>query len=112
MGSKAGDTKNNPATASSADQNHKQQQQLYQAQNSSDEDDSLILPQLTDAEKASPIGAAMGYLMGLFFSLKQQLIIQRNLEAAGEKAKGSAIVSSSTTAMTPSGSSNIAANNP
>ena len=43
--------------------------------------DSLFLPQLTEAEKQSPIGAAMGYLMGLFFSLKQQLMIQRSLEA-------------------------------
>ena len=58
-----------------------------------------MLPQLTEAEKASPIGAAMGYLMGLFFSLKQQLIIQRSLEAAGEKAKGNAIFSSSTPAI-------------
>jgi SHAQKYF class myb-like DNA-binding protein len=53
--------------------------------------DSLMLPQLTEAEKQSPIGAAMGYLMGLFFSLKQQLMIQRSLEAAGEKAKGNAM---------------------
>ena len=42
-----------------------------------DQNDALTLPQLTDAEKQSPIGAAMGYLMGLFFSLKQQLDIQR-----------------------------------
>jgi SHAQKYF class myb-like DNA-binding protein len=53
--------------------------------------ESLMLPQLTEAEKASPIGAAMGYLMGLFFSLKQQLMIQRALEAgADEKDKGNA----------------------
>ena len=45
--------------------------------------DSLMLPQLTEAEKQSPIGAAMGYLMGLFFSLKQQLMIQRAAEKAG-----------------------------
>lgn len=49
--------------------------------------DSLILPQLTEAEKQSPIGAAMGYLMGLFFSLKQQLLIQRSLEAGSVGAK-------------------------
>jgi hypothetical protein len=46
-----------------------------------------MLPQLSEAEKQSPIGSAMGYLMGLFFSLKQQLMIQRSLEAAGEKAR-------------------------
>jgi SHAQKYF class myb-like DNA-binding protein len=45
------------------------------------QNESLILPQLTEAEKQSPIGSALGYLMGLFFSLKQQLLIQR--EAAG-----------------------------
>lgn len=39
--------------------------------------EALMLPQLTEAEKNSPIGASMGYLMGLFFSLKQQLAKQR-----------------------------------
>lgn len=56
--------------------------------------ESLMLPQLTEAEKASPIGSAMGYLMGLFFSLKQQLMIQRSLEADRQKAKGSTLFSS------------------
>jgi len=37
----------------------------------------LQLPQLTEDEKCSPVGASMGYLMGLFFSLKQQLHTQR-----------------------------------
>lgn len=37
----------------------------------------LVLPRLTEEEKSSPIGASMGYLMGLFFSLKQQLDMQR-----------------------------------
>lgn len=37
----------------------------------------LVLPRLTEDEKTSPIGASMGYLMGLFFSLKQQLEMQR-----------------------------------
>lgn len=37
----------------------------------------LLLPQLTVEEKQSPIGASMGYLMGLFFSLRQQLMAQR-----------------------------------
>jgi SHAQKYF class myb-like DNA-binding protein len=39
--------------------------------------DSLLLPQLTLEEKQSPVGASMGYLMGLFFSLKQQIVEQR-----------------------------------
>lgn len=58
---------------------------------SSDDKAALMLPQLTEAEKQSPIGSAMGYLMGLFFSLKQQLMIQRSLEAAGEKARATPV---------------------
>mmetsp|Transcript_33807 Transcript_33807/g.79678 ORF Transcript_33807/g.79678 Transcript_33807/m.79678 type:complete len:688 (-) Transcript_33807:153-2216(-) len=83
------------------------QQQIQNPHTSDDGNDSLMLPQLTEAEKQSPIGAAMGYLMGLFFSLKQQLIIQRSLEAAGEKAKGNALFSSSSTTMVAS-NANIA----
>lgn len=110
-GSKEDATNSPLATILSADHNQNQKQErLHQSQNTSDDNDSLMLPQLTEEEKASPIGAAMGYLMGLFFSLKQQLIIQRSLEAAGEKAKGNAL------AMASSGNSNInmntAANNP
>lgn len=52
--------------------------------------DALMLPQLTEAEKASPIGASMGYLMGLFFSLKQQLMVQRSMEASAEHDKNNA----------------------
>lgn len=111
-GSKEGAPNNALATVTSADPCQKQHQELYQSQNISDGNNSLMLPQLTEAEKASPIGAAMGYLMGLFFSLKQQLIIQRSLEAAGEKAKGNVLFSPSATAMAPVGSSNIAPNNP
>jgi SHAQKYF class myb-like DNA-binding protein len=44
--------------------------------------EALMLPRLTEAEKQSPIGASMGYLMGLFFSLKQQLVAQRAVAAA------------------------------
>jgi SHAQKYF class myb-like DNA-binding protein len=40
--------------------------------------EALMLPQLSEAEKNSPIGASMGFLMGLFFSLKQQLAQQRD----------------------------------
>lgn len=43
--------------------------------------EALMLPQLTPAEKNSPIGASMGYLMGLFFTLKQQLAAQRTRDA-------------------------------
>ena len=111
-GSKEGAPNSTLATVTSADPSQKQDQELYQSQNNSDGNDSLMLPQLTEAEKASPIGAAMGYLMGLFFSLKQQLIIQRSLEAAGEKAKGNVLFSPSAAAMAPNGSSNIAPNNP
>ncbi|KAL3938297.1 MAG: hypothetical protein SGARI_001793, partial [Bacillariaceae sp.] len=45
-----------------------------------EENASLMLPELTDLEKESPIGSAMGHLMGLFFSLRQQLLIQRSVE--------------------------------
>ncbi|KAL7577011.1 hypothetical protein ACA910_006759 [Epithemia clementina (nom. ined.)] len=48
--------------------------------------ETLMLPRLTEAEKKSPIGAAMGYLMGLFFSLKQQLMAQRVAEAIAAEA--------------------------
>lgn len=44
----------------------------------------LQLPQLTEAEKRSPVGASMGYLMGLFFSLKQQLLNQRKYNEGGD----------------------------
>lgn len=54
--------------------------------------EALMLPQLTEAEKSSPIGAAMGYLMGLFFSLKQQLMVQRAMASAESKNQGNAPV--------------------
>lgn len=59
-------------------------QSLQEQQN-----ESLMLPELTELEKQSPIGAAMGYLMGLFFSLRQQLLIQRSLEGSPEGAQAS-----------------------
>mmetsp|Transcript_562 Transcript_562/g.997 ORF Transcript_562/g.997 Transcript_562/m.997 type:complete len:555 (+) Transcript_562:158-1822(+) len=52
----------------------------------------LQLPQLTEEEKRSPVGASMGYLLGLFFSLKQQLQIQR--EGTFPNGDGSAITPS------------------
>jgi SHAQKYF class myb-like DNA-binding protein len=47
----------------------------------------LVLPQLSEEEKKAPIGTSLGYLMGLFFSLRQQLMAQRaaQLTAAGAK---------------------------
>ena len=44
--------------------------------------EALMLPKLTEAEKMSPIGASMGYLLGLFFSLKKQLLMQRAMNAS------------------------------
>ena len=44
---------------------------------------ALVLPKLTEAEKQSPIGAAMGYLVGLFFSLRQQLMASRDAASSG-----------------------------
>jgi SHAQKYF class myb-like DNA-binding protein len=46
--------------------------------------DILTLPRLTEAEKQSPLGASIGYLMGLFFSLKQQVMAQRAAQAAAQ----------------------------
>lgn len=37
----------------------------------------LHLPQLTEEEKLTPVGVSLGYMIGLFFSLKNQLISQR-----------------------------------
>jgi SHAQKYF class myb-like DNA-binding protein len=48
--------------------------------------DTLVFPRLTDEEKRSPIGSSMGYLMGLFFTLSQQLKIERERKAALEAA--------------------------
>ncbi|GKY92650.1 hypothetical protein MPSEU_000235100 [Mayamaea pseudoterrestris] len=41
----------------------------------------LIIPRLSEVEKTSPLGMSLGYLMGLFFSLKQQLMTQRAAQA-------------------------------
>lgn len=48
----------------------------------------LRLPQLSDEEKRSPLGASMGYLLGLFVSLTQQISLQRSMkkEAMAENA--------------------------
>lgn len=47
---------------------------------------SLMLPRLTEEEKRSPMGASLGYLMGLFFSLKQQLMAQRAAKSQAARA--------------------------
>ena len=63
---------------------------------SSQQNEILMLPQLTEAEKASPMGAALGHLMGLFLSLKQQLISQRIAEGRKRaEAQAAAALSSS-----------------
>jgi len=67
----------------------------------SEHQDSLVLPRLTDEEKRSPIGASMGYLMGLFFSLKQQLMAQR--ASAKEQARQQHMDVPSLGAMAPGG---------
>jgi SHAQKYF class myb-like DNA-binding protein len=46
--------------------------------------DVFFLPKLTEAEKVSPIGISLGYLMGLFFTLRQQLEIQRHEQQEGQ----------------------------
>lgn len=52
---------------------------------------ALILPKLTEAEKQSPIGASMGYMMGLFFALRQQLMANRAAAASSEGANASTV---------------------
>ena len=38
---------------------------------------ALVLPKLTEEEKLSPIGTSLGYLLGLFFSIRSQLMAER-----------------------------------
>lgn len=51
--------------------------------------DTIVLPRLTEQEKQSPIGHSLGYLIGLFFSLKEQLDRHRRQKelAAAEAEK-------------------------
>lgn len=51
---------------------------------------TLILPRLTEDEKQSALGTSMGYLMGLFFSLTQQLMAQRAAAAEALRAREAA----------------------
>jgi SHAQKYF class myb-like DNA-binding protein len=83
--SSAPPTSSNGNSSCNDDPQGRQQEQQIEQQHRAPGNDALMLPQLTAAEKMSPIGAAMGYLMGLFFSLKQQLMIQRAVaDAAAE----------------------------
>jgi len=50
----------------------------------------LQLPILTEDEKKSPVGASMGYMLGLFFSLKQQLYSLRGSEVSESRMSPSA----------------------
>ena len=52
---------------------------------------ALILPKLTEEEKRSPLGASMGYMMGLFFALRQQLMANRAAAASAEGADASTV---------------------
>jgi SHAQKYF class myb-like DNA-binding protein len=62
----------------------------------------LMLPQLTEAEKVSPMGAALGHLMGLFLSLKQELVAQRIAEGKKRaEAQAAADALSSAASMDP-----------
>lgn len=51
---------------------------LSQVAGAQDGDTVLTIPRLTEDEKQSPVGASLGYLIGLFFSLKRQLQEHRN----------------------------------
>jgi SHAQKYF class myb-like DNA-binding protein len=50
--------------------------------------DVFYLPKLTEAEKFAPIGISLGYLMGLFFTLRQQLEIQRQEQQKQQQLEG------------------------
>lgn len=56
--------------------------------------DTILIPRLTEEEKKTPIGASVGYLMGLFFTLKKQLNHQREAQAAAAAAANTAIARS------------------
>jgi SHAQKYF class myb-like DNA-binding protein len=53
---------------------------------------TIPFPTLSEAEKNSPLGASMTFVMGLFFSMQQQLV--RDREALGESTKGLKLTSS------------------
>ena len=45
---------------------------------------SMIIPSLTENEKRSPLGSSLGYIIGLFFTLRQELMDQRRLSKGGQ----------------------------
>jgi SHAQKYF class myb-like DNA-binding protein len=49
---------------------------------------ALMLPKLSEEEKRSPIGTSLGYLLGLFFSIRSQLMAERAAAAARAAESG------------------------
>ena len=87
------------ASTSSSQENKEQKAQSALAPSSNaPPPGALMLPKLTEEEKRSPIGTSLGYLLGLFFSLRQQLVAQREASAgstpgvAGSKPPGGGAV--------------------
>lgn len=73
--------------ASSKSQPHQTHPPAHNRKKGSLPHDALMLPQLTEKEKNSPLGTSMSYLMGLFFSLRQQLMAQREHAALAVAAR-------------------------
>eukprot|EP00429_Kryptoperidinium_foliaceum_P010743 CAMPEP_0176001694 /NCGR_PEP_ID=MMETSP0120_2-20121206/258_1 /TAXON_ID=160619 /ORGANISM="Kryptoperidinium foliaceum, Strain CCMP 1326" /LENGTH=520 /DNA_ID=CAMNT_0017334249 /DNA_START=163 /DNA_END=1725 /DNA_ORIENTATION=- len=68
------------------------------AASTASEPEMIMLPQLSESERASDTGVALGHLIGLFLSLKQRLGVQRAAEAklnASVSAGNSGFVSDS-----------------
>ena len=55
---------------------------------------ALVLPKLSEEEKRSPIGTSLGYLLGLFFSIRSQLMTERAAAAAATHISESGDLSS------------------
>lgn len=49
---------------------------------------ALILPTLTEDERRSPLGSALGYVLGLLFAFRQQLLHQRRMSSDVGLAQG------------------------
>ena len=82
-----------PATVESEDQTNINESSMSKT----NPQDFLTLPRLTEAEKQSPVGTSMGYLLGLFFTLKQQLMAQRAAAQAALAESKQVDISSSAT---------------
>lgn len=74
----------NAAEEASTQEAAKKQERQAKPEEQQQPQDVFVLPRLTEAEKQSPIGSSLGYLLGLFFSLKQQLDDQRQLHRQKE----------------------------